>query len=223
MSAANEGKKSPIAKATEQVSQFVLEDRDRADRMTELPSPPQFMLGSSTMELPSPPQFILCPNAAAADLYAEITAPGGAKGDSGTDIRFPADLVIQPSAKNGGRPTVIDMEVRARLRCGYGFQPYQLVSRSSIGKTPLTLANAVGIIDRGYVGTLKVAIHNGSPEPHEVKRGDSLFQLVLPSLVPVPVHLVGLGHAYFAEDASLRGSGGLGSTGAGGTGAPKGP
>ncbi len=176
------------------------------------------------MELPDVPHFFLTSAAPTArDLYADIEAPGGSRGDSGIDLRFPTDLDIPPTMALKGLPLVVDLEVRVRCRLRGTFVPYQIVPRSSIGKTPLSLANSIGTIDRGYTGTLKVAIRNHSSSSFAVERGASLFQLVRPDLEPACLVVVGADHPAFAEGASLRGAGGFGSTGVSGAAAPKEP
>ena len=166
-----------------------------------------------------PPCFLVCPGPAAEGLYHSIPVPGGTGGDSGADLRFPADVTVPPSGLTGsGVPTLVDLDVRVRCLAQGAPTPYLLVARSSIGKTPLFLANSVGVIDRGYMGNLKVAIHNLSDAAYVVKRGTSLFQVVRADLEPACVLVTGAGHAAFSA-ASTRGDGGFGSTGLGGAGA----
>tara|TARA_B110000208_G_C11776450_1_gene432176 strand:- start:1683 stop:2309 length:627 start_codon:yes stop_codon:yes gene_type:complete len=61
-------------------------------------------------------------------------------------------------------------------------RPFILVPRSSIYRTPLQLANSIGIIDAGYRGVLKAAIRNNSDIDYEIKEGDRLVQICLPNL-----------------------------------------
>jgi len=84
---------------------------------------------------------------------------------------------------------------------------YLLVPRSSIAKTPLLMANSIGIIDAGYRGEIIGAVYNTSKEDYVVEAGTRLFQIVLPSLEPFDVEIV--------SDLSetVRGEGGFGSTG----------
>ena len=133
-----------------------------------------------------------------ADLYAGVK-PGYNK-DSGFDLFMPANITIP-----GRTSAVIDLGVR----CEYnGSSGYYLYPRSSISKTPLRLANSVGIIDNGYRGTLKVVVDNISDEVCRVKRGDRLFQLCIPSLEAF--------HVVFGtvNRVTERGEGGFGSTNA---------
>lgn len=108
-------------------------------------------------------------------------------------------------------PTVVPAGARAfPLYLGIQCQPtltkgYMLVPRSSITKTPLRLANSIGIIDPSYRGEIQARVDNLSDQPFEVN-GVSLFQLVWGDLVPM--------HVQFVEVLSetARGAGGFGST-----------
>ena len=86
--------------------------------------------------------------------------------------------------------------------------PFYIYPRSSISKTPLRLANSVGIIDSGYRGELIAVFDNISDYEHIILPGTRLVQVCLPSLLPFSVKLV--------DDDFLtteRGEGGFGSTG----------
>jgi dUTPase len=184
---------------------------------TEKPADPRWTHRTRAPNLePETPCFLLCPSPEARGLYSDIQVAGGWQRNAGTDLRFPADAAIPPTASIGGRPVVVDLGVRARCAVGERFVAYQIVPRSSISATPLGLANSVGTIDRGYTGSLKVAIRNHSDEAFVVVRGTSLFQLVHPSLEPAHMGVVSDDDPAFAEGASLRGAGAFGSTGPGG-------
>jgi len=133
-----------------------------------------------------------------AELYAAVK-PGYNK-DSGFDLFMPANITIP-----GRTSAMIDLGVRCEYNSSSG---YYLYPRSSISKTPLRLANSVGIIDNGYRGTLKVVVDNISDEVYRVKRGDRLFQLCIPSLEAF--------HVVFGavNRVTERGEGGFGSTNA---------
>ena len=79
--------------------------------------------------------------------------------------------------------------------------------RSSIAKTPLRMANSVGLIDCDYRGELIAAVDNRGDAPFEVKRGTRLFQLVGRHMLPFRWR--------FVEELSRteRGAGAFGSTG----------
>ena len=69
------------------------------------------------------------------------------------------------------------------------------------------MANSVGIIDHGYRGNIMAKVLNTSNEPYQVKKGERLFQLCMPTLVPFGVRFVD------QLDVTERGEGGFGSTG----------
>ena len=146
-----------------------------------------------TIELENPSQT--------AEFYAAVkqTATPGYYRDSGYDLFMPADIVVPKRALG----FMIDLGVRCEYNRSSG---YYLYPRSSISKTPLRLANSVGIIDNGYRGTLKVAVDNHSDEPVRVKRGDRLFQLCIPSLEAFKVVFGPVNRG------TERGEGGFGST-----------
>jgi dUTP pyrophosphatase len=124
--------------------------------------------------------------------------------DSGWDIRFTEDCTIQP-----GETRKFDFGVS--IFCyddDYEASAVWMVPRSSIVKTPLRMANSVGLIDSAYRGSLCAYVDNIKSEPFTVKKGDRLFQLASPSLCPFVVKVVD------ELPASERGENGFGSTGA---------
>jgi len=93
------------------------------------------------------------------------------------------------------------------------FYPYYLYPRSSISKTPLIMANSVGIIDKDYRGNIMAKVRNIPTEPsnncnYPIKKGDRLFQICSPDLSPIKVIIVN------ELSETSRGEGGFGSTGA---------
>jgi dUTP pyrophosphatase len=95
----------------------------------------------------------------------------------------------------------------ASYSCGYYVYP-----RSSISKTPLMLANHVGIIDSGYRGNLLAAVQKLPSEQNTyvIEKQTRLFQICHPTLCPIFVVLVSGSEL----NSSERGEGGFGSTGA---------
>lgn len=82
--------------------------------------------------------------------------------------------------------------------------------RSSISKTPHTLANSVGVIDSGYTGEIKLRMRydeNEVREYLEYSPGDRIGQLVI---LPYPVVTL---QEVKELKSSERGSQGFGSTG----------
>ena len=68
---------------------------------------------------------------------------------------------------------------------------YYLYPRSSISKTPLILANQVGIIDSGYRGEIKAALRSLDPQGFTVEPFTRLVQICAPNLQPFRVEIVG--------------------------------
>lgn len=94
----------------------------------------------------------------------------------------------------------------ASYSCGYYVYP-----RSSISKTPLMLANHVGIIDSGYRGSIMAAVRKlpSDKDTYVVEKHTRLFQICHSTLCPVFVVLVPESEL----NSSERGEGGFGSTG----------
>ena len=108
---------------------------------------------------------------------------------------------------------VVPYQAQAVVRTGVAVAiPENVVGlvyvRSSIGfKHNVTLSNSVGVIDSTYRGEVKVALSNHSTSPFVVKKGDRIAQLVLtPILLATPIEVDEL-------DETVRGEGGIGSTG----------
>jgi len=91
------------------------------------------------------------------------------------------------------------------------FRAYYMMPRSSISKTPLRLANSVGIIDAGYRGKLIAAVDNiDKASVYNVAPDTRLFQICSPDLnVFHKVEIVDT----IPGGPTLRGDGGFGSTG----------
>jgi len=128
--------------------------------------------------------------------------------DSGFDLALPKDFSLDQLISNK-----IKLGVSASMYTpGYGFEGYYLYPRSSISKTPMRLANSVGIIDSGYRGEIMAVVDlaNSSTIPFNIAFKERYFQLCHPSLRPFRVEIVNN-----IDDLGLseRGSGGFGSTG----------
>jgi dUTPase len=99
---------------------------------------------------------------------------------------------------------MISSESTKQINTGYYLYP-----RSSISKTPLRLANSVGIIDAGYRGNIMAMFD--TQHDYEAGKMERYAQICAPSLCPIFVELVDK-----EEDlskATERGVGGFGSTG----------
>ena len=83
-----------------------------------------------------------------------------------------------------------------------------LFPRSSISKTPLRMANSVGVIDSGFTGEIKVPLYNSSEvEIVDIEQYERIAQLVVVPLGDVTLEVVD------ELDNTARGDGGFGSTG----------
>ena len=82
--------------------------------------------------------------------------------------------------------------------------------RSSMSKTPLILANHVGIIDSGYRGNLIAMFRNVDTEPFFMAKETRMIQICHTTLKPFLVELM-----VSVDDlgTTSRGTGGFGSTG----------
>jgi dUTP pyrophosphatase len=121
--------------------------------------------------------------------------------DSGLDLYFPESYTVPANARSFKLPLGVAMQKSDNNISGYYLYP-----RSSIVKTPLILANSVGIIDYGYRGEITAVVHNLSDKDFFLKSGTSLFQICNPDLSPVTYNLVT--ELSYTE----RGEGGFGST-----------
>ena len=88
---------------------------------------------------------------------------------------------------------------------------FYMYPRSATGsKTPLRLANSVGIIDAGYRGNLMSYFDNIRTFDYKISKMDKLVQICAPGLLPIIVEVV-----QTEEDLGVptsRGEGGFGST-----------
>ena len=148
-----------------------------------------------------------------------FASEGYAHIDSGFDLITPQDkkftcldnineLEVRPTDK-------IDFKIRC---AAYQRNPtnddwsiptaFYMYPRSSISKTPLRLANSVGIIDSGYRGNIKGFFDNMyKTEDWVAEKHTRLVQICSPTLSPIIVEIVD------SLDDTERGEGGFGSTG----------
>ena len=122
--------------------------------------------------------------------------------DAGFDLYCPQEVTIQP-----GETVRVDLGIACEATYKDNPTAFYIYPRSSISKTPLRLANSVGIVDSGYRGNLMLALDNIKQTPYTIQKGQRLAQICSPRLSPI----------FFSIVESLseteRGSGGFGSTG----------
>lgn len=86
---------------------------------------------------------------------------------------------------------------------------YWLLPRSSIIKTPLRLANSIGLIDAHYQNNIMAFVDNVKTFDYSVEKGTRLFQIATGDLTPISkIEVVNK----FLNENKNRG-GGYGSTG----------
>jgi dUTP pyrophosphatase len=127
--------------------------------------------------------------------------------DSGFDLYIPHNTIV----------TGVTERVNYHVKCAMVdeslFLGYYLYARSSIYKSPLRLANSVGVIDSGYRGSLMAVfdVKQGDEGFIELQEGERYVQLCSGTLEPFRVRVVETLEELGAPTA--RGEGGFGSTG----------
>jgi dUTP pyrophosphatase len=122
-------------------------------------------------------------------------------GDAGADLLTTVDVALAP-----GERALVPTGIAIALPEGYVALVHP---RSGLAaRHGLSIVNTPGTVDAGYRGEIKVMLINHDPrESIELRRGDRIAQLVVQRVE----------RAVFAEvgelPASVRGSGGYGSTG----------
>ncbi len=124
------------------------------------------------------------------------------------------DIICEAELINIERVTMYELNTYTNNHANYTYSHktgFYIYPRSSIYKTPLRLANSVGIIDAGYRGHI-IAMFDKNKNNCEfaVKRGERLVQICAPSLMPIVPILVDESSINFGTG---RGAGGFGSTG----------
>ncbi|MCF7824733.1 MAG: dUTP diphosphatase [Candidatus Marinimicrobia bacterium] len=120
-------------------------------------------------------------------------------GDAGLDLFILEEITIQ-----AGETCPLKLQISCETTTG---QPYYLIPRSSISKTPLRISNSIGLIDGGYRGEIIAMVDNIKNKAYTVNPGDRLFQLVAMDGSAITFELVEV------LSETTRGTGGFGSTG----------
>lgn len=121
-------------------------------------------------------------------------------GDLGYDLFAVQEELVYPDETR-----LISTGIAIQFPEGYGAF---IKDRSSVA-TKMKLFTVAGVIDNGYVGEIRVAVHNAGPDVQKIKAGDKIAQLVLIPTVNFQVEEV-----TEVVSADARGTGGFGSTGA---------
>jgi dUTP pyrophosphatase len=119
--------------------------------------------------------------------------------DAGFDLAIPEDCTLGPQKR-----LVIDLEIALQIPDGwYG----QIFGRSSVFQRGLFVNP--GVIDAGYRGAVQLLVENHLHSTQHLQRGDRLAQLLFLPVPAVTLKRV----ASEALNRTLRGTGGVGSTG----------
>ena len=130
--------------------------------------------------------------------------------DAGFDLFSPLPFVFEGKLVNK-----VDFEIKCSANIvkkdGNSYPSgFYLYPRSSLSKTPLQLANSVGIIDSGYRGNIIGAFLNWSDETYIMDSYSRPVQITAPDLCPILVEMV---DSVDELGSTERGEGGFGSTG----------
>jgi len=136
-------------------------------------------------------------------LDAQLPVPGYAHpGDAGADLYAARDTELPA----GGGRALVPTGVAVALPDGYVGLVHP---RSGLAaRLGVTVLNAPGTVDAGYRGEILVNLVNHDPvQPAVIRRGDRIAQLVVQRVERAAFHVVD------ELPASVRGTGGHGSTG----------
>jgi len=123
--------------------------------------------------------------------------------DAGADLRSTTDITIYPNEIKS-----VGTGVAMKIPEGYVGLVF---SRSGMGKSGVTLANSVGVIDAEYRGEIKVMLQNFGQDPFQINIGDRIAQIVLmPIILPEFQQFDGSEEDW---NNSARGTNGFGSSG----------
>lgn len=119
------------------------------------------------------------------------------KTDAGADLRSPVETVVPAHGS-----VVIDTGVHVEIPEGY---VGMLKSKSGLNVKHNLIGE--GVIDCGFMGSIRVKLYNLGDADYQIHRGDKIIQLVIMPCVYCKFTEV----EQFADSA--RGTGGFGSTG----------
>ena len=131
---------------------------------------------------------------------AAITPTRGTQGSAGLDLYAAQDVLV-----SSGASVMLSTGIAVEIPKGH----VGLVAiRSSVGRSGVSLANSVGVIDSDYRGEIKLCLtYNAGNGGHYIRKGLAVAQIII---MPVlQVELIELD----ALSTTERGAGGFGSTG----------
>jgi dUTP pyrophosphatase len=132
------------------------------------------------------------------DIYPPVK---GSTGAAGWDLLTAYQQVIPPH-----QMVLVRTNLVFEIPVGFVGKIYP---RSSTAKTPLRLANSVGIIDSDYRGEIMFAYENIGDEPYTIHIGDKIGQILFERIQYLQFDFVDRRDL----TSTTRGEGGFGSTG----------
>lgn len=125
--------------------------------------------------------------------------------DSGFDIMMPGTTLSRGFCFLDTGINVAAVDDNGKL------MPCLLLPRSSLSKTPLRLANSIGLLDMGYRGSVLAAVD--VHDSYEIKHGQRLFQICQHNFLPWHNIVFVDSIDQLPKATDTRGGGGFGSTG----------
>jgi dUTP pyrophosphatase len=105
--------------------------------------------------------------------------------DSGFDLYCPNEVCFNEEFET----VFINMGIKTEMTSDEGYVGFNVYPRSSIAKTPLLIANSVGIIDSGYRGEI-IGAFRSFKKDYIVEKHTRLLQIVHPAGLRIHVHVV---------------------------------
>ena len=142
--------------------------------------------------------------------------------DAGFDLFNIDDIDIDYQFIQNNHTIIIDHKIICAMKFNNYYVSYYLYSRSSTAtKTPLRLANSVGIIDSGYRGTIKAAFdfnlayfnNNNNNNKYSIQSNSRYVQITPPDLSNFPMRVIIVDDINELGGNTSRGDLGFGSTG----------
>ena len=130
--------------------------------------------------------------------------------DSGFDIPLAYGVSL---GKETSYNYTISLHVKVAAVDGEETRPCLLLPRSSISKTPVRLANSIGLIDQGYRGEVQAKVDILNPRGSEISAGTRLFQICRHDFLPWKAVIIVTSEDDLPKAPDSRGDGGFGSTG----------
>ena len=130
--------------------------------------------------------------------------------NAGFDLFCPDNIESKSS-----RQVIIDHKIMCSMKLGHKYVSYYLYSRSSTPvKTPLRLANSVGIIDSGYRGNIKAVFDNINSPSYSVFNitQSNRYVQICPPNIEYPMKIWIVDNIEDIGKNTIRGTNGFGSS-----------